>query len=145
MLHRERQSIYLTVKFFEDLVALGFNPGGPVAQYKSTARGISILACRFLTALEAETQQGYKEASELTKTTRKLEDILKEKGKTTTPAPNYMQLKLYIGTFCALLWALFGDHCNYYKELVKLHRILDREEGFTIQDTYPKEICAQIT
>ena len=115
------KSIYLTAKFFEDLVALRFNPGGPVAQYESAARGISILACRSLTALEVETQRGYEEASELTKTTRKLEDILKEKGKTATLAPDYMQLKLNIGTFCALLWALFGDHCNYYKELGKLH------------------------
>ena len=92
-----------------------------MAQYESAARGISILACRSLTALEVETQRGYEEASELTKTTRKLEDILKEKGKTATLAPDYMQLKLNIGTFCALLWALFGDHCNYYKELGKLH------------------------
>jgi hypothetical protein len=95
--------------------------------------------------LEAETQRGYEEASELTKTTRKLEDILKEKGKTATPAPDYMQLKLNIGTFCALLWALFEDHCNYYKELVKLHQILDREECFSIRDAHTKEICARIT
>jgi hypothetical protein len=96
-------------------------------------------------ALEAETQQGYKEASELTKMTRKLKDILKEKEKTTTPAPDYMQLKLNIGTFCALLWAIFGDHCNYYKELFKLHQILDREECFTIRDTFNKVICTRIT
>ena len=139
------KSIYLTAKFFEDLVALRFNPGGPVAQYESAARGISMLACRSLTAVEAETQQGYEEASKLTKTTRKLEDILKEKGKTATPALDYMQLKLNIGTFCALLWALFGDQCDYYKELVKLHQILDREECFTIRDAYTKEICARIT
>jgi hypothetical protein len=56
-----------------------------------------------------------------------------------------MQLKLNIGTFCALLWALFGDQCNYYKELVKIHRVLDREECFTIRDAYTKEICARIT
>ena len=144
--HIERdKSIYLSAKFFEDLVALRFNPGGPVAQYDSAARGISMLACRSLTAVEAETQRGYEEASELTKTTRKLEDILKEKGKTVSPAPDYMQLKLNIGTFCALLWALFGDNCDYYKELVKLHRILDREECFTIRDAYTKEICARIT
>ena len=42
--HIERdKSIYLTAKFFEDLVALRFNPGGPVAQYESAARGISML------------------------------------------------------------------------------------------------------
>ena len=55
--HIERdKSIYFTAKFFKDLVALHFNPGGPVAQYESAARGISMLACRSLTALEAETQ-----------------------------------------------------------------------------------------
>lgn len=144
--HIERdKSIYLTAKFFDDLVALKFNPGGPVAQYDSAGRGISMLSCRSLTAVEAETQRGYEEASELTKTTRKLEDILKEKGKTPSPAPDYMQLKLNIGTFCALLWALFGDKCDYYKELVKLHQILDREECFTIRDAYTREICARIT
>ena len=104
-----------------------------------------MLACRSLTAVEAENQQGYEEATEPMKTTRKLEDILKEKGKTVSPAPDYMQLKLNIGTYCALLWALFGDQCDYYKELVKLHRILDREECFTIRDAYTKEICARIT
>jgi hypothetical protein len=61
------------------------------------------------------------------------------------PAPDYMQLKLHIGTFCALLWALFGEQCNYYKELVKIHCILDCKECFTIRDAYTKEICARIT
>jgi hypothetical protein len=127
--HIERdKSIYLTAKFFDDLIVLRFNPGGPVAQYESAARGISMLACQSLMAVEAEYQRGYEEALEqTTKTTRKLEDLLKDKGKTVAPAPDYMQLKLNIGTFCALLWALFGDQCNYYKELVKINRILDRE------------------
>jgi hypothetical protein len=34
-----------------------------------------------------------------------------------------MQLKLNIGTYCALLWSLFGEECDYYKELLKIHRI----------------------
>jgi hypothetical protein len=56
--HIERdKSIYLSAKFFEDLIALRFNPGGPMAQYELAARGISMLACHSLTALEAETQQ----------------------------------------------------------------------------------------
>ncbi len=144
--HIERDKlIYLTAKIFEDLVTLRFNPGGPVAQYESAARGISMLACRSLTAVKAKTKQGYEEASELTKTTRKLEDILKEKEKTASPAPDYMQLKLNIGTFCALLLALFEDQCDYYKECVKLHCIFYREECFTIRDVYTKEIFARIT
>lgn len=38
--------IFLLAKFFEDLVSLCFNPGGPVAQLQSVAQGISILACQ---------------------------------------------------------------------------------------------------
>jgi hypothetical protein len=56
-----------------------------------------------------------------------------------------MQLKLNIGTFCALLRALFGNQCNYYKELMKIHRVLDCKECFTIRDAYTKEICARIS
>ncbi len=67
-----------------------------------------MLACRSLTAVKAETQREYEEATELMKTTRKLEDILREKGKTASTAPDYMQLKLNIGTFCALLWHSMG-------------------------------------
>ena len=56
-----------------------------------------------------------------------------------------MQLKLNIGMFCALLWSILGEQCNCYKELVKLHRILDHKECFTIRNAYTKEICAWIT
>ena len=45
------KSIFLEAKFFEDLVALRFNPGGAVAQYHSVAWGMSMLACRSLTAM----------------------------------------------------------------------------------------------
>jgi hypothetical protein len=38
--------IYLTAKFFDDLVSLRFNPGRPVAQYNLVARDISMLSCR---------------------------------------------------------------------------------------------------
>ncbi len=42
--HIERdKSIFLDAKFFEDLVALCFNPWGPVAQYQLAAQGMLIL------------------------------------------------------------------------------------------------------
>jgi hypothetical protein len=57
----------------------------------------------------------------------------------------YMELKLNIGSYCGLLWSLFGDHCNYYKELLKLYQILDLEECFTTRVVYTKMVCTQIT
>jgi hypothetical protein len=71
------KSIFLEAKFFEDLVALRFNPEGPVAQYHSVARGMSMLACRLLTAMAAEFCREYEEAAESTRHTRSLDDLLK--------------------------------------------------------------------
>ncbi len=56
-----------------------------------------------------------------------------------------MDLKLNIGTYCGLLWSLFGDHCDYYRELLKIYHILDWEECFTICTACTKEVCACIT
>ena len=69
--------IFLEAKFFEDLVALRFNPGGPVAQFHSVAQGMSMLACRSLTAMAAEVCREDEEVAESTKHTRSLDDLLK--------------------------------------------------------------------
>ena len=109
------KSVFLEAKFFEDLVALQFNPGGPVAQFHLVARGMLMLACRLLTAMAAEFCREYKEAAESTKHTHSLDDLLKRNhGKTVEPAETYTDLNLNIGTYCGLLWTIFGDHCNYY-------------------------------
>ncbi len=66
--HIERdKSIYLPAKFFEDLITLRFNLGGPVAQYESVARGISMLVCRSLSVVEAEYQQGVRRGDQTDK------------------------------------------------------------------------------
>ncbi len=105
-----------------------------------------MMVCRSVTAVEAEYQQGYEEAMDQTKGTWSLKELLKgNPGKVISPPQDYMQLKLNIGSYCALLWSIFGKRCDYYHKLLKLYRILDREECCTIQDAYTREICAQIT
>jgi hypothetical protein len=92
-----------------------------------------MLACRSLLAIVAEYQRGYVKATKHTKQTMTIDELLRlNKGKIVALPPDYMQFKLNIGTYCALLWSLFGKECDYYKELLKIHRILDREECFTI-------------
>ncbi len=143
---KQDKSIYLPTNFFKDLVALQFNPGGLVAQYSSVAKIMSMLACRLVTAVEAKYQQGYEEAMDQTKGTRSLKELLKgNRGKVITPPPDYMQLKLNIGSYCAILWSIFGEQCDFYRKLLKIYRILDRKECFTIREAYTKEICARIT
>ncbi len=72
------KSIFLKQQFLDDLVKLRFNPGGRVAQYDSADKGVSMLVCRSLTALEVEQLRGYEEASELTRSTRHLDEIQKK-------------------------------------------------------------------
>ena len=107
---------------------------------------MSMLACRSLTAVEVKYCQEYEEAAADTKHTQNLKEILKRNsGKTVAPATNYMDLILNIGMYCGLLWEIFGDHCYYYKELLKIYHILDCEECFTIRHAYTREVCARIT
>ena len=81
-----------------------------------------------------------------TKSTRSLNDLLKiSRKKTAAPAGSYSKLKLNIGTYCGLLWSLFGEHCDYYKELLEKYHVLDRQECFSIREAYTKEVCARIT
>ncbi len=98
-----------------------------------------------LTVAEAEHCRKYKEAAANTTHTQGLDDMLKRtRGRTVAPASSYMDLKLNIGIYCGLLWSLFGDHCDYYKELLKIYQILDCKECITIRNAYTKEICARI-
>jgi hypothetical protein len=105
-----------------------------------------MLVCHSLMAMAAEFCREYEEAAESTRHTRSLDDLLKRnRGKTVEPASTYTDLKLNIGTYCGLLWKIFGNHCDYYKELLKIYHILDRKECFTIQNAYTRGICARIT
>ncbi len=107
---------------------------------------MSMLACCSVTAAEAEQSREYEEAAASTTHTRSIDDLLKRnRGRAVWLAANYMDLKLNIGMYCGLLWLLFGDHCNYYRKLLKIYCILDWEECFTIRTTYTKEMCARIT
>jgi hypothetical protein len=97
------KSIFLDAKFFEDLVALRFNPGGPVAQFQSVVRGMSMLTCRSLMAVKTEYCQDYEEAAANMRNTCSLKDLFnKYRGKMVAPAANYMDLKFNIGTNCTV-------------------------------------------
>ena len=89
------KSIYLDTKFLDNLVALRFNPGGPVVQYQSAARGMSMLACRSVSAIDTKYLRDWEEAAAHTKNTCSLEDMLKvSRKKTAAPPGSYSELKL---------------------------------------------------
>ncbi len=74
------------------------------------------MTCRSLMAMAAEFCREYEEAAESMRHIHSLDDLLKRnRGKTVEPAAIYMDLKLNIGTYCGLLWTIFGNHCDYSK------------------------------
>jgi hypothetical protein len=112
------KSIFLDSKFFEDLEALHFKPGGLVVQYTSAAWGMLMLACRSLTAVEVEYWWEYKEVASHTINMHSIGKLMKgNQGKIVPPASNYMNIKLNIGTCCGLLWSLvhFGGPLQLFQ------------------------------
>jgi len=100
-----------------------------------------MLACRSVSAVDAEYLRDWEEAAAHTKSTRSLDDLLKiSRKKTAAPAGSYSELKLNVGTYYGLLWSLFGEYCDCYKELLKIHPVLDRQECFSICEAYTKEV-----
>ncbi len=45
----------------------------------------------------------------------------------------------------ALLWVLFGDRCNYYRNIYKIHSIMDLPEVQQLRTKFTPEIVRRIT
>jgi hypothetical protein len=56
----------------------------------------------------------------------------------------YSDMILIITLFCALLWALFGDECDYYKEVMKVLQVLNSWGAYATRSAYTPEICRRI-
>ena len=61
------------------------------------------------------------------------------------PPDNYFELRLSVNTFCALIWTLFGDKCDYCKGLLEVAETLDQQEVHIIRDSFTADICRCIT
>jgi hypothetical protein len=100
----------------KDIVNLNFNPGEAVPTYTSAQRGVSILTCCSKMAHEVETIKDNKEACRVTAHMAQFNEVRRRQKTPPSPPPDtYFELRLSVNTFCALVWTLVGDKCNYYK------------------------------
>ncbi len=110
--------------------------------YYSAQRGISILTCHQNTAHEVKTIKDYEEARRAMVHTVQLNDVRHCQKTPPSPLPhNYFELCLIVNTFCALVWILFRDKCDYYKGLLKVCDTLDQQEVHIIR-TLSRPTCA---
>jgi hypothetical protein len=61
------------------------------------------------------------------------------------PSDTYFELCLSVNTFCALVWTLFWDNCNYYKGLFDVCKTLDLQEVHIIRESFTANVCRRIT
>jgi hypothetical protein len=107
---------------------------------------LSILCCRSRPNNETEEIEEQELALNATENTRFFNKYLKYvKGATQQPANNFWNSKQNIATYMALLWVLFGDRCDYYWNIYKIHSITDLPEIQQLRTKFTPEIMRRIT
>ena len=69
----------------------------------------------------------------------------RQKTQPSPPPDTYHEMRYSINTFCALLWTLFGEECDYYKGMLEIAETLDLLEVHIIRDSFTADICRRIT
>lgn len=139
------RGIQLSKLAIEDIVNLRFNPGGSVAYYASADKGISILLCQSRPGEERETARLRELAEEQSGANITLTEALSlRRNAPPSPPNNYIELKICIGKFCAMLWALFGDRCEYLTKLHEIYTCLDSDRVTECWANFSPSLCRQI-
>ena len=84
------------------------------------------------------------EAARAKAATRTLaEELKRSKGVQRMPPNTHADLRIALNTFCALIWTLFSNECNYYKGLLNVRNILLSETVLSMRSKYtPHTICS---
>jgi hypothetical protein len=140
------RSIYFEKATMDDITKMDFGPGTPTAHLHTAEQGISILTCRPRNGSEAADLRTKEQAVNSTHKNHTLaEALLLGKRDPRPPASTFHELKLDVGTFCALLWVLFGDKCDFYDNCYALFTMLDSESVTANGPNFTPTICRQIT
>jgi len=140
------RGVFLSKIAVDDIVNLRFNPGGSAAYYSTAEKGISILLCRSRPGEDREAARQQELAEELSANNRSLsEAITLTKSAPRAPPDTYNDLKIAVGTFCAFIWALFGDSCEYFQKLYELYLCLDGDRACEDWANFTPLLCRQIT
>jgi hypothetical protein len=140
------RSIYFEKASMDDITKMEFGPGTPTAYLNTAEQGISILTCRPRMGNEAAELRAKEHAVDSTHRNHTLaEALLLGKRDPRPPASTFHELKLDLGTFCALLWVLFGDKCDLFDNCYALFTMLDSESVTANASNFTPTICRQIT
>jgi len=142
------RNLYYTDQWLKDLIKGLFNPGGARASLATAEKGISPLPCRPRSATEVESLIVFQQATTESEAQRSLQDALKISSSDTAPRspPNdYHDLCTMLGTFAALLFALFGMGCEFFAAVFHLYNTLISDRVVDIKGCFTPLYCKQIT
>jgi len=140
------RGIYFDKTTMDDIVRLEFCPRTHMAYLSMAEQGISLLICRPCTGNKTADIRSREQAIKMTSQNHTLtEALLLGKKDPHQPAANYHKLKLDLGMFCALLWTLFGNSCDYFQNCFAHLTMLDSESVFANANYFTPLICRQIT
>ena len=120
-------SDYFNKSMIKDTVNLRFSPGGFLATFKPAEKGISFLTCTPRTEYEIEETRHRDDTEIRSEGNRNMEDsLVLSATDPRAPPSDFNRLKLCLGSFCTLTWALFGDYCSHYQKLYSKRKLMDQ-------------------
>ena len=131
----------------QSFLDLRFNPGEGITYVQSVSKGLSLLCCCSHPNNETKDIKKWELALNAMEQTRQFEEYVKyAKGMVACqPRSNYWDLKQNIATYMALLWVLFGDRCNYFININKIHAVMDLPKVQQLGQKISAEICCRIS
>ena len=139
--------VYIEQDTMKSILDLRFNPGEGIAYVQSAAKGLSLLCCCSRSNNETKEIKERELALNAMEQIRQFEDYVKYVKGTVArqPASNYWDLKQNIATYMSLLWVLFGDRCDYFINLNKIHAVMDLPEIQQLCQKFSPEMCRRIS
>lgn len=141
----EAPAVTTTGKEYNDqhvLLLMGCNGA---TYYISIDKGLTLLMCRPPKGEEIEALHICELHKSQTVATRTLADLLGVALVKTKPAEDNNELKLNLGTFCTLLWTLFGSKCDYYKKCFLIWTALDDDTVFANRRYFSPLLCCHMS
>ena len=121
-------------------------PGEPIPTMANADKGIGPLACRPWRSEEIEAELERERAAAATSGTRTFnEEVQMAARPSKDPPSDYLQLRMLLGTYCALLWALFGENCALYTAVLDIYKQLQESYIAMQQHQFTPLRCREIT
>lgn len=143
------RSFFIPDATMKEILSLQFNPGGMVPEPDEADSGLSILICRARTMAAKAAIRKFEKAKEQSKRNRSMAEAESELA---TPAydmgalpDDYNELLRCVGTYCALLFTLFGEKCQFYKHCFALYTTMNSDLVYEQRHTFFTVLyCRQI-